>query len=160
MAVASCVWRVRPELLLALDRRFGEPDDAYVNGAQIWQRPDGPAGELIEYRLHPRAGYVRPRGIATDEVFAHTVYALSTEATDEATDEATMIHWDGLEAYELFGADLEPAVLRAITTEALALAPDAYGLVEHEPIADAWERAQGDYSVIEAVLAQLGAVGS
>ena len=33
--VAACLWSVTPELLLALDERFGEPFDAYL----CWSHP-------------------------------------------------------------------------------------------------------------------------
>ena len=33
--VPTCVWRATPELVVALDARFGEPVDAYVNGSQV-----------------------------------------------------------------------------------------------------------------------------
>src|SRR5688500_7847621 len=34
--VPTCVWRISPALVIALDERFGEPVDAYVNGSQVW----------------------------------------------------------------------------------------------------------------------------
>jgi hypothetical protein len=55
--VAAALWRVTDELLLALDERFGEPVDAYLNGAQVWLRDDGPGGEVLEWRLHPVASF-------------------------------------------------------------------------------------------------------
>src|SRR4051794_22712696 len=67
--VPTCVWKASPELLVTLDDRFGEPVDTYVNGSQVWLRDDGPAGEALEWRLHPVAGYRRPDGIAPEEGF-------------------------------------------------------------------------------------------
>ena len=66
--------------------------------------------------------------------------------------------WEGLEAFPIDAADgeLEPAVLAAACTDALGIAPDASGLVDHEPIGDAWERAEGDHSIIDALFEQLG----
>ena len=58
--VAAAVWQARPEVIVALDDRFGEPVDAYVNGSQVWLREDGPGGMVLEWRLHPVAGYRRP----------------------------------------------------------------------------------------------------
>ena len=63
--VPSCVWRISAELVIALDARFGEPVDAYVNGSQTWLRDDGPGGETIEWRLHPVPVYERPPGVGT-----------------------------------------------------------------------------------------------
>ena len=63
---ATCVWVATPELIVAIDGRFGEPVDAYVNGSQVWLREDGPSGIVLEWRLHPVGGYVRPAGASTE----------------------------------------------------------------------------------------------
>ena len=75
----TCVWRASPELIVALDDRFGEPVDAYVNGSQVWLRDDGPGGITLEWRLHPVAGYQRPAGIDTYEVFSTVAGALAID---------------------------------------------------------------------------------
>jgi len=148
----TCVWVATPALILALDRRFGEPVDTYVNGSQVWLRPDGPHELVIEWRLHPVAGYQRPAQVGTNEVFAHAAYALA--AGEEPAVPLERL-WDGLEAFPAYGDDIEPAPLAAAATEALGLAPDAAGLVDHQPIGDAWERTRGGISVIAEVLRQL-----
>lgn len=148
----TCVWRASPELILALDRRFGEPIDAYVNGSQVWLRPDGPGGIAIEWRLHPVAGYRRPPGVATHEVFEQVVYALASG--DDPVVPLTRL-WDGLEAFPAYDDDVEPTPLATAATAALGLAPDAAGLVDHQPIGDQWEHSGGGISIIEAVLSQL-----
>jgi len=74
--VPSCVWAASDDLLLALDAAFGEPDDAYVNGAQVWIRDDGPGGAALEWRLHPVPGFQRPDGVATHELLETVVYAI------------------------------------------------------------------------------------
>jgi hypothetical protein len=146
------VWRASPALILALDSRFGEPVDAYVNGSQVWLRPDGPGGITIEWRLHPVAGYRRPPGVGTDEVFEQVAYALASgDAPVAPLDQL----WDGLEAFPAYDDDVEPAPLAAAASDALGLAPDAAGLVDHDRIGDEWERSRGAISVIEAVLRQL-----
>lgn len=139
-------------MLLALDHQFGEPFDTYVNGSQVWLRPDGPNGITIEWRLHPVAGYQRPAGVDTSEVFANAVFALSS---GESPGVAPNQLWEGLEAFPAYGDDVEPAPLLAATSEALGLAPDAAGLVDHQPIGDAWERNRGSFSVINELLRQL-----
>jgi hypothetical protein len=148
----TCVWRASPTLIVALDQRFGEPDDTYVNGSQVWLRPDGPRGITIEWRLHPVAGYRRPSGVGTDEVFETVAYALA--AGEELATPLERL-WDGLEAFPAYGDDVEPAPLVAAATEALGLGPDAAGLVDHGPIGDAWEHSHGAISVIDEVLRQL-----
>jgi hypothetical protein len=74
--VPTCVWRATDELILALDGRFGPPVDAYVNGSQVWLREDGPGGVTLEWRLHPVAGFRRPAGTGTYELFETVVDAL------------------------------------------------------------------------------------
>lgn len=152
--VATCVWRISDELVVALDTRFGEPTDAYVNGSQVWLRDDGPGDATIEWRLHPVARYRRPEGLATEEVFSAVALALETGATPPAAPETL---WEGLEAFPIDAdVELEPATLATAATEALGLAPDASGLVDHDSIADAWEQAEGAHSIIEALFEQLG----
>jgi hypothetical protein len=137
---------------VALDDRFGEPVDAYVNGSQVWLREDGPGGAVLEWRLHPVAGYRRPTGVGTYEVFSATALALATGGTPPAPLEAL---WDGLEAFAAYGDDLEPGPLAIAAGKALALEPDAFGLVAHEPIAAAWERTSGAVSIVAELLRQL-----
>jgi hypothetical protein len=150
--VPTCVWRTTPDLLVALDERFGDPDDAYVNGSQVWIRDDGPGGEPIEWRLHPVAGYRRPPGIGTHEVLERVVWALRTaEAPPAPLDRL----WDGLEAFCAFDDDVEPAPLAAACTAALGFAPDAFGAVDHTAIGDRWERTAGAISIVDALFEQL-----
>jgi hypothetical protein len=155
--VPTCVWRVSPELVVALDERFGEPVDAYVNGSQVWLRDDGPGGTTLEWRLHPVARYARPAGCSTYDLFPRVAFALARG--EEPLAPATSL-WDGLEAFPAFppsspAEELEPAGLAAATTEALGRAPDATGLVDHEAIGDAWEASGGRLSIVEALLRQL-----
>jgi hypothetical protein len=152
--VPTCVWRARPEVLLALDERFGEPVDAYVNGSQVWLREDGPGGASLEWRLHPVAGFTRPAGVSADELLGAVVYAL--RARDEPPAPIDRL-WDGLEAFPAFGDDVEPAPLAAACTDALGLAPDVYGMVDHTAIGDRWEATHGDLSIIDALIEQLEA---
>lgn len=148
----TCVWRISPALVLALDERFGEPLDAYVNGSQVWIRDDGPGGIALEWRLHPVAGFRRPAGAGTYELFPGVALAL---ARDEAPVAAPGALWDGLEAYPAYGDETEPPLLREATTGSLGLAPHACGLADHRGIGDEWERTGGRVSVIEALIGQL-----
>lgn len=150
--VPTCVWRVTPALVVALDDRFGEPVDAYVNGSQTWLRDDGPGGVTVEWRLHPVPGYRRPQGTATEEVFPATALALATGGTPPAPLERL---WDGLEAFPAYDDEVEPAVLAAATAEALGVPPDASGLVDHQRVGDAWEQAGGAMSIVDALFDQL-----
>ena len=60
--VPTCVWAASGSLITLLDDAFGAPLDTYVNGSQVWLREDGPGQVVFEWRLHPVAGYVRPKG--------------------------------------------------------------------------------------------------
>jgi hypothetical protein len=148
----TVVWRATPELIVALDERFGEPVDAYVNGSQVWLREDGPGGIVLEWRLHPVAGYRRPASLGTYEVFEATALALATSAEPPVPLPEL---WDGLEAFAAYGDEVEPAPLAAACFDALGLTPGASGLVDHDRIADAWERSGRSISIINALFDQL-----
>ena len=154
MLTSTAVWRATAPLIVALDERFGEPVDAYVNGSQVWLRDDGPGGIVIEWRLHPVAGYRRPASVGTYEVFSATALALATETEPPAPLNEL---WDGLEAFPAYGDEAEPAPLAAACAEALGISPDAAGLVDHDRIGDQWEKAARAVSIIDALFAQLGA---
>lgn len=151
--VPTCVWRITPALVLALDERFGEPVDAYVNGSQVWMRDDGPGGTALEWRLHPVAGFRRPPGLGTYELFPAVALSLAGVGPAAAAESL----WDGLEAFPAYGDETEPALLQHAAVEALGIAPDACGLADHQSIGDEWERTGGQVSVIAALLRQLGA---
>ena len=151
--VPTCVWRASPELLLALDGRFGEPVDTYVNGSQVWLRDDGPGGIALEWRLHPVAGYRRPPGLATEEVFDVVTAALATGQEPPAPLDQL---WEGLEAFAAYDDEVEPAPLAAACTESLGMPPDAAGVADHDAIGDEWERSGGATSIVAALLLQLG----
>jgi len=151
--VPTCVWRARPEVIVALDERLGEPVDCYVNGSQVWLRDDGPGGIAVEWRLHPVARYRRPAGLDTYEVFSSVALAL---ARGDPPPAPLAELWDGLEAFPAYSEEAEPASLAAAATDSLGMAPDACGLVDHVAIGDAWEKKRGAVSIVDALLEQLG----
>ena len=152
MLTSTCLWRTTPALIVALDTVFGEPIDSYVNGSQVWLREDGPAGQTLEWRLHPVPGYRKPDGVPTAEVFSRIALALETGHAPPASP-ASM--WEGLEAFAAYGDELEPAPLAASAAAALGIPPDASGLVDHDRIGDAWERSRGQTSIVDALFEQL-----
>jgi len=158
--VATAVWRISSELVLALDERLGPPVDSYVNGSQTWLLPNGPGEVVLEWRLHPVAGYRTPKDMSHYDVFESVVSALSARADAAAlalgseTRPLTAV-WDGLECFAAFGDDVEPQPLAAAATDALGIAPDAAGLVDHQEIGDEWERARGDLSIVALLLRAL-----
>jgi hypothetical protein len=81
------------------------------------------------------------------------VYGLRTGAEPPAPVDQL---WEGLEAFPAYGDELEPAPLAAAVTAAIGLAPDAFGVVDHDRIGDEWERSGGQTSIVQALAAQLG----
>jgi hypothetical protein len=147
---ATAVWRIRPELVLAMADRLGEPVDRYVNGSQTWFT-ETPGGVALEWRLHPVAGYTKPKGMSHNDVWDVVVEGLIGHVRLRPEDV-----WDGLECFAAYGDDIEPGALAAAVTQELGVAPDATGLVDHESIGDAWERTRGAVSIVDLLLEQLG----
>lgn len=147
----ACVWIISAELLLALDTRFGEPTDAYLNGSQVWLRDDGPGDIGLEWRLHPVGGYVKPTGVDHHELLEVVLFDLRA---GEPRFDITKL-WDGLEAFPAWDDETEPAPLALACSAALGMEPTAFGTVDHTPIGDTWEAAGGRLSVIGALLDQL-----
>jgi hypothetical protein len=156
--------------VLALDEHLGPPVDSYVNGSQTWlvgdepNDPDqtGDTAMILEFRLHPVSGYRPPAGCSHYDLWETVVTQLSQGADAQELrlgNEARALDglWDGLEAFPAYGDEIEPARLTALVTTALALAPDRAGLVDHEAIGDAWERANGKVSIVELLVDQLTA---
>ena len=138
--------------MVALDDRFGEPVDAYVNGSQVWLRDDGPAGITLEWRLHPVTGFRRPPGVDIYDLFATVALAVANDEPPPAPPERL---WDGLEVFPAHGDETEPGALRAAAVHSLGSTPDAWGLADHQVIGDDWERTSGGISVVDALLRQL-----
>lgn len=158
--VATAVWRITPELILALAEHLGEPVDSYVNGSQTWLEDHGPEGTTLEWRLHPAAGYVAPAALSTYEVWEAVVAAVDAGADPGALpvgDEARSLHsvWEGLECFPAHEAGIEPAELRGRAAGIIGIEPDAFGLADHDAIGNAWERAGGHESIVALLLDQL-----
>ena len=171
---AAAVWLVGPDLLLALDERLGPPGDSYVNGSQVWLTDDGPGGATLEWRLHPAPGFSTPSGLSHYDLWEAVVDQLSVPGrlsgggADEpvgsgepevltlgSESRAITSLWEGLECYAADGDGPEPAPLSAAAAEALGIAPDRSGLVDHEAIGDEWERSDRAVSIVSLLLAQL-----
>lgn len=148
----TCVWTISPQLVTALDERFGVPIDSYVNGSQVWLRDDLPDGITVEWRLHPVPGFAGPEGVGTHDLFAEVAWALAAGEDPPAPAHEL---WGGLEAFPAYGDEVEPAVLAERATAALGIAPDHTGLVDHGALGDEWERSGGDLSLIDALVDQL-----
>jgi hypothetical protein len=156
----AAVWPVSASLVLALDDRLGLPVDSYLNGTQTWLTDDGPGGATLEWRLHPAGGFVAPP-LSHHDLWETVVGALRDGADPErlalgGEPRPLSSLWEGLECFPAFGDDIEPAVLAAAATEALGVAPDAAGLVDHASIGDRWERSQRAASITGMLLDELG----
>ncbi len=164
--VATTLWTISPELVLALDEHLGAPVDSYVNGSQTWLIGDDESDTppMLEFRLHPVAGYRTPKGASHYDVWETVVAQLSQGVRADAIPIAEELRsleslWDGLECFAAYGDDIEPAQLAALAADALGRAPDAAGLVDHDAIGDAWERAHGNVSIVALLREQLAAPG-
>jgi len=171
--VATCLWRIQPAVLLALDERLGLPVDSYVNGSQTWLTDVEAAGVTLEWRLHPVAGYRPPEGCSHYDVWELVVASLTADTDDTARDDVpgppdTITigdssrpldsFWDGLECFVAHGDDVEPATLSRLATDLLDIPPDAAGLVDHRRIGDEWERQRGTVSIVAMLFGQLAEV--
>lgn len=154
------MWRACPELVVALDERLGHPVDSYVNGSQTWLAGHGPRGTTLEWRLHPVARYAPPPGLSPYELWEQVVAALRAGAEHDALPLGDGVRsleslWDGLECFPAHGESVEPAELAERARELIGVAPERFGLVDHDSIADQWERTGGAVSATELLLAQL-----
>ena len=157
MLIATALWRITPELVQALDQRLGAPVDSYVNGSQTWFTGED---EILEWRLHPVAAYDAPKDLSHYDLWERVVDELQAGSTADAlslggTTRALSSLWEGLECFPAYGDDLEPATLSRRATESLGITPELCGLVDHETVGDAWERADGKVSIVELLTTQL-----
>jgi hypothetical protein len=165
--VPTAVWRISTALVLALDEHLGPPVDSYVNGSQTWLVGDEPDKDIadddalvIEFRMHPVAGYRLPAKFSHYDVWETVVSQLSQDVDPQALRLGTEVRplaglWDGLEAFPAYGDEIEPARLASVVTTALTLAPDRTGLVDHKAIGDEWERTNGKVSIVALLIDQL-----
>ncbi len=160
---STTLWMISPDLVRALDEQLGAPVDSYVNGSQTWLVGDAERGDIVlEYRLHPVAGYRTPRGASHYDIWETVLAHLSRDRDPQAIligDETRALSevWDGLECFTAYGDDVEPARLAALATDALGRGPDQAGQVDHDAIADAWERANRGVSIVRLLFDQLRA---
>lgn len=156
----TTVWRLRPELVLALDEHLGPPIDGYVNGSQVWLADHGPGEIALEWRLHPVSGFRQPEGLGVYELWDAVVGALGTDRDPDALPLGNETRplctlWDGLECFPAYGEEVDPVELAQATTVALTFPPDAVGLADHEVIGRSWERERGKVSITEMLFEQL-----
>jgi hypothetical protein len=155
--IATALWPVTPELVNALDDRLGAPVDSYVNGSQTWFTGED---EILEWRLHPVASYEAPKDVSHYDLWEKVVDELHAGTAADALaiggrTRALASLWEGLECFPAYGDDLEPATLSRRATDALGVAPELCGLVDHDAVGDAWEAANGTVSIVSLLTTQL-----
>jgi hypothetical protein len=155
--IPTALWPVTPQLVSALDDRLGAPVDSYVNGSQTWFTGED---EILEWRLHPVASYVAPKDVSHYDLWEKVVDELHAGTAADAlsiggTSRALASLWEGLECFPAYGDDLEPATLSRRATDALGVAPELCGLVDHDSVGDAWEAANGTVSIVSLLTTQL-----
>jgi hypothetical protein len=156
MRIATALWRVTPELVRALDEHLGPPVDSYVNGSQTWF-----TGEpVLEWRLHPTAGFAPLDAVSTYELWDAVVGAIAAGAdpADLPIGGATVALtdlWEGLECYPAYDDELEPVAVVERAAAMLPIAPDLHGLVDHDAVGDEWERTNGAVSIVALLRGQL-----
>jgi hypothetical protein len=158
--VATTIWRIGRDLVLALDERLGTPLDSYVNGTQTWLTGDESPNSALEWRLHPAGGYQPPPALSHYELWDQVVGQLAAGADPGALElagetRALASIWGGLECFAAYGDDIEPAPLAAAATEVLGRPPEAQGTVDHERLGTEWEQSRGRLSLTDAVLEEL-----
>jgi hypothetical protein len=154
------VWTCSPDLVLALGDHLGTPTDNYLNGTQTWLADLGPGGTTLEWRLHPVASYRAPAGLSHYDLWDLVVDQLRAGVDPGALTlgeerRALASLWDGLELFAAYGDEIEPATLARIGAEMLGLAPEAAGLVDHQRVGEAWERAGRGVSITSLLLEEL-----
>jgi hypothetical protein len=161
----TCAYRVDAALVELLDARLGPPLDSYVRGWQVWLEEQGPAGEVIEWRLHPPAGFEIPQGVDHHDLFEVVLQGM-TEVDDPAAepfplgDERRRLRevWEILEVFPAHGDPLSPEQVVEIATRVLERPPDLAGFADHARMGDLFKGRRGDFSVAEALEEQLAPV--
>jgi hypothetical protein len=162
-ATPTCVYRVDPDLVELLDSRLGPPLDSYVRGWQVWLEDNGPAGERLEWRLHPPARFRMPRGVNPHDLFEVVLSGLSSQdqldAFPAGRERRTLAEmWEVLEVFPADSDPMTPAALAAAAAVALGgRPPDGAGHADHDRLGDEWKGRRGDFSVGAALLEALGA---
>ena len=161
---ATALWPMTPDLAIALDQKFGPPVDCYVNGTQTWLTPDGPNEFMLEWRLHPVGAYQTPAGMSHYEVFETVIAAISVGADLEHLslgDEHRSLTelWSGLECFAAYGDPMSPDTLAQHCEQAIGIAAQHRGTVDHQSVSDEWLRTGRQRSLYDLVCDALNWVG-
>ena len=173
--VPTCVYRVDAALVELLDERLGPPLDSYVRGWQVWLLPNGPSTsaddpEVLEWRLHPPAGFGMPRGVNPHDLFDVVLQGLAGDHVDTGTADDVLLAlgrerlrldqvWEVLEVFPAYTAEVEVEDLVSAVTAALGgRRPDVAGRADHARLGDQYKGSRGNFSVGQALLEALDEV--
>ena len=165
--VPTCAYRVEAALVELLDERLGPPLDSYVRGWQVWLLPNGPGGEVLEWRLHPPARFRMPRGVNPHDLFDVVLQGLA--GNDDASGDDRLLTtgaeqhllrelWEVLEVFPAYTADVAVGELVAAVATALGRRPDVAGYADHARLGDEYKGRGGNFSVGTALLQALDPV--
>lgn len=162
----TCAFKVDPALLELLDAHLGPPLDSYVRGWQVWLEPNGPDEQTLEWRLHPPAGFVMPRGVNPHDLFDVVLQGIAEHGEDFPAGEQRLRLdqvWEALEVFPAFPEGHLPTITPRPLVEAVAAAlggrrPDVAGQVDHARLGDLWKGKRGDFSVARVLLDTLDPV--
>ncbi|MEX0659871.1 MAG: hypothetical protein WD080_12125 [Egibacteraceae bacterium] len=151
----TCAYPVDAALLELLDAHLGPPLDSYVRGWQVWLEPNGPGEQTLEWRLHPPAGFVMPRGVNPHDLFDVVLQGIAEPGDDfPAGQERRRLDqvWEALEVFPAFPEPTLPTITPPSLVEAATAAlggrrPDVAGHVDHARLGDRWKGRRGDLSV-------------
>lgn len=132
-------------LLGLLSTRLADPVDSYWNGSHTWF--SALDNTELEWRLHPVKDFTMPEASRPEELFE---LALEGEVDPEH-------YWEGLEIYSFDETSATPQDLAEYVSAILERRPDAQGYVDHESIAQEYERNNGNVSIIQLLMSQMNA---
>lgn len=158
----TCAYRVDAALIESLDAHLGPPLDSYVRGWQVWLEPNGPAGQTLEWRLHPPAGFTMPPGVNPHDLFDVVLQGLAEPGEEFVAGKQrrrVAQVWEALEVFPAFSDPDHPVTPDALVEAAAAAlggrAPDVAGHVDHARLGDLWKGKRGDFSVGRVLLETL-----
>ena len=170
--VPTCAYRVDAALVELLDERLGPPLDSYVRGWQVWLLPNGPSTaadgpEVLEWRLHPPAGFRMPGGVNPHDLFDEVLQGLAAaQEQGRAAEEVPLALgrerlalpqvWEVLEVFPAYTGDVVvDDLVRAVATALGGRGPDVAGHADHARLGDQYKGRRGDFSVGQALLEAL-----
>ena len=135
-----------PNICKILHGTFGEPVDSYWNGSHTWfEEPDLLHNTRIEWRLHPVSGFDMPKASRPEELFEMII--------EGSMDVEHYI--EGLEVFPVDENEITIEEFKKYVFERINIEADFSGFIDHESIANEYEKSNGDVSITSLIAAQL-----